>query len=284
MKIERVFVASDLSEASDEAIKQGDRWAAAHGAKLCVGYVLPFIVGTDPFAIQRAINETFELIGAERRASEHLYEKTALLTGRTTSEVEVFVGNGPPVRGILDAARERKADLLVVGPDTTELGSFAERAARDAPSPVLVARPSRESGTWIAATDLSEPSLAALAEAVELARRESKRLSVMHVVADIPKGAARFFKLLGEPMPERKNNVPEARARLEGWLRAHDATDAEVVVVEGDPAGALLRFVAARSPELVVIGSRGLTSESPLGSVAETVVNAAAASVLVVRV
>jgi nucleotide-binding universal stress UspA family protein len=60
---------------------------------------------------------------------------------------------------------------------------------------------------------------------------------------------------------------------------------AEVAVVEGHPASAILKYVEERRPELVVVGTRGHTglARIVLGSVAEHVARAAQASVLVVR-
>ena len=94
-----------------------------------------------------------------------------------------------------------------------------------------------------------------------------------------------MFGMLGAKPPAARNKVPEVRERLHAWLHEHDAASAEVIILEGDPAGALLRLSTERELDLVVIGTRGWSKEElPLGSVAEIVVRDARCSVLVVRI
>jgi nucleotide-binding universal stress UspA family protein len=286
MKIERVFVASDLSESSDEAICQGDVWAKAHGAKLTVGFVLPKFLSANPLFPQEGQGQVFDLLAAGQRASEVLSERTLELTGRSASDCRVVVTNGMPVAGILQAAKQSKADLLVVGPDSSDTASVAERVARHAHCPVLIARTSRPTGIVVAGTDLSDPSFTASKAALDFAKHREGRLTILHSVESSAGAIGKMFRLLGLTAPEPRNTVPEVRERLTAWAKEAGATEAEIVVLDGDAASALLRFASTRAAELVVIGTRGWSDEAdlPLGSVAEVVVRSAACSVLVVRV
>jgi nucleotide-binding universal stress UspA family protein len=290
MKIESVFVASHLSEESDEAIRQGDRWARARGAKLTVGFVLPAVLSANPLSPRYAEFETFDLLAAERKASELLTERTLALTGRSEDDVRTVVATGQRLTGILSAAKAARADLIVVGPDSSDESTLAERVARHAPCPVLIARatggqPSGRSGGVIAGTDLSDPSMPAVRAAIEYGKLRAAPVSVVHAI-EAPSGAlAKLFGMLGAKPPAPRNTVPEVRARLHAWLDEHAASSAEVIILEGDPAGALLRLSTERELELVVIGTRGWSEEElPLGSVAEIVVRDARCSVLVVRI
>jgi nucleotide-binding universal stress UspA family protein len=285
MKIESVFVASDLSETSDEAIRQGDAWAKAYRAKLTVAFVLPKRVTSDPFWPQRATAETLDLIAAERAASIALTDRTREITGRGPDACSIVITNGSPIAGILGAAKAARADVLVVGPDRSDVALVAERVARHAPCPVLIARPAPETGVVIAGTDLSDPSLTAVDVAAEAARVRQGPLTIMHVVESPHGPTSRLYRLLGQTPPRPKSEIPETRAELQRRLKDR-GTNAEVVVVEGEPASALLRLATARVAELVVIGTRGWSEDAdiPLGSVAEIVVRSATCSVLVVRV
>ncbi|MFO0612672.1 MAG: universal stress protein [Polyangiaceae bacterium] len=285
MKIESVFVASHLAEESDEAIRQGDRWARAHGARLTVGFVLPAVLSANPVSPRYAEFETIDLLAAERRASELLTDRARELTGRGADDLTTVVTTGRRLEGILSSAKSARADLLVVGPDSSDEATLAERVARLSPCPVLVARPTRGGGV-IVGTDLSDPSLPAVRAALAYAKQHGAPLSVLHAI-ESPSGAlAKMFGLLGVKAPEPRNRVPEVRARLQAWLEVQQAASAEVILLEDDPAGALVRLSAERRSDLVVIGTRGWSEEAdlPFGRVAEVVTREARCSVLVVRI
>ncbi len=291
MKIESVFVASDLSEAADEAIRVGDRWASREGARLTIGFVLPALVAQNPLFPQAAIFDTAKLIELERRAAEELEDRVVAITGRDANARHISVTIGTAVRGILDAAATAKADLLVVGPDADDGATVAERVARLAPCPVLVARKGGASGGVIVGTDLSERSFTAVREAFDIARRHEQPIAIAHVI-ETPQGPlAKMFAFVGQPVPHPENRVPGARARIQTWLEKErqsgpsDVPAPEIVVVEGEMAPSLTALARSRHAGLVVIGTRGWTTDAelPLGSSAEELLRTARASVLVIR-
>jgi nucleotide-binding universal stress UspA family protein len=290
MKIKSVFVASDLSDAADEAIRTGHTWAERDGASLTVGFVVPEFVARSPLFPQAAALDTAKLIEVERRAAEELDRRVAELTGRDAGGRRISITNGAPVKGILDGAAAAKADLIVVGPDNADDAAVAERVARLAACPVLVARKGTSNGVYIAGTDLSDPSLGAVRAALAVAEKHGGRLAILHVI-ETPRGSiAKIWSFVGQPLPVPENRVPEARAQLHAWLDNRGGTQQshgqpEVVIVEGDPAEALVELAETREAELLVIGTRGWTGEAdlPLGSVAEEVLRTAKCSVLVVR-
>lgn len=284
MKIESVFVASHLSEESDEAIRQGDSWARARGARLTVGFVLPRMLSADPLSPRYAEFETLDLLATERRASELLVDRVFALTGRGEGEVTTLVTTGHRLSGILEAAKGARADLIVVGPDSSDESTLAERVARQSTCAVLIARATGGSGV-IAGTDLSNPSMPGVRAALEYAKLRGMPASVVHAIEAPSSALAKMFGLLGAKPPAPRNRVPEVRARLQAWLEQHEAASTEVIILEGDPAGALMRLSAERKTDLVVVGTRGWSEDAdlPLGSVAEVVVRGARCSVLVVR-
>jgi len=81
-----------------------------------------------------------------------------------------------------------------------------------------------------------------------------------------------------------ERRMSEARDHLSA-LQSKLALTGDVEVVPGPAAEALLRFIEARSPDLVVVGTHGRTGlrRLVLGSVAEKVVRASPSSVLVTR-
>jgi nucleotide-binding universal stress UspA family protein len=153
---------------------------------------------------------------------------------------------------------------------------------------VLVARSPARRGLVVAATDLSADSLPAVEAAVAEARLRDARLVVLHVVDQgVPLASASLSIGLTPVLfsPELLHDLREAvRSRIEAVL-AHLHAQAELTIVEGHAAPTILRYVEAHQPELVVVGTRGRSGLSRilLGSVAEHVVRAAQAAVLVVR-
>src|SRR5262249_55974611 len=149
-----------------------------------------------------------------RRVNDALAERTAEITGRKPNEFRIVIENGKPVPGILRAAKAARADLLVVGPDSSDAASVAERVARHAACAVLVARPSRGTGAVVAGTDLSDPSFGAVTAALDLARARKGALTVVHVIEMPSYSLSRLYKLFGQTPPAHVSKVDEARERV----------------------------------------------------------------------
>jgi nucleotide-binding universal stress UspA family protein len=142
-----VMAALDFTAASEAALVLAAEEAQRRGARLCVVHSVelmglemamsePGMVAPAP-VVMPPPDELKE--GARKRLSEIL--------SRLGVNGELEVTLGPAVEGIIRAASERDADLLVLGTsartgiDRLLLGSVAASVVRDAPCPVLVARP-----------------------------------------------------------------------------------------------------------------------------------------------
>jgi nucleotide-binding universal stress UspA family protein len=291
----RVVVATDFSEAADEAVRQADQRARSAGATLTVFHVILNPLRTDPLFPQFGQEIADATPTLQRDAVERVNGRVTALTGRRAGEFEVVVEDGAPHAVIVRGAEERKADLLVVGAhgatglSRTLLGSVAERVVRHAHCPVLVARHSPKSRTVLVATDFSDPSLPAVAAAGEEARRSGAKLTIFH---SIDLGLS-----LAAEMPEPLTTAPfgfssgareELRDAVDRKLAsalARYGIDGDRVVAFGPAAQAILRYADQLQAGLIVVGTVGRTGlpRLLLGSVAEKVVRTAACSVLVVR-
>jgi universal stress protein E len=291
-----VVCASDLTDASDEGIRQADALARGAGAPLYVLHVVPNALRHHPLFPQLYPGESFNLAALESRAGELLSQRVTDLTGREGESFRAEVDMGTPYAAIVRRAEELKADVVVVGgrrPDGAEtrdlIGDTAEKVVRHAHCPVLVARPGPANGRVLAATDLSDPSLPAVAAGGERARRDGLRLTVLHVLdirtATLSLGVE-FAQGAFPALP------PKAKADLRRWADdklgealEHCGAEGERLVVEGVPADVILRLAGELPAKLIVIGTAGLTGirRMLLGSVAEEVVRRAPCSVLVTR-
>jgi nucleotide-binding universal stress UspA family protein len=291
----RVLVATDLSEASDEAILHGHRLAGADGS-LTVIYVLPRVAttGMDPLFPQEALRATLAVPDLESRAAQSMRTRVAALTQRAQPEVLVRVG--VPADEIVASAEALDASVIVVGSHGRTglarmmLGSTAERVARAASRNVFVARKPLpgEQPAIVLATDLSDASEAAFDAAVEEAKRRSARLVAVHVIADphvaaYSELAAAFGATSLGPPPELEREVSDSLNQI--LARKLDGSNVigEVVVANGEPARTIVGIAEGMGAELIAIGSGDRTrfERLALGSVAEKVVRHAHCSVLV---
>lgn len=290
----RILVAVDLSDESIAALKTARALADARGATLAVVHVLASVGDVQPFFPQSyGINAT-NLLELERLAGEALERRVAEVEG--CSGAERFVELGAPYAEIVRRAEAWNADLVVVGSrgrtgiSRAMLGSVAEHVVRAAHCPVLVARPARGSGVVMAATDLSDPSLPAVARAAEEARLRGARLVVMHAMerslAAYGAGAAALLgNVAPSPTAEDHEQMRSSLVTLLGDAMRRFGAEGDALVLDGGAVASVVRAVEEQKADLLVVGSHGRTGLSRLllGSVAEKLVRLADCSVLVVR-
>ena len=236
---QRVFVATDLGPASDEALLQGHERARGTGAELLVCHVMPSIDRVNPL-FPHLNQQTFPRISAlQERAMVAVSERVAAVTGRSAHDFAVLLDDGVPHATIIEKAEEWRADLVVIGAQGTSrlFGSVAQKVVRYAHCPVLVARARAVRGHILAATDFSDHALPALMAAREEAAASGARVSVIHAVDTGSAAAAGLTTALGSPYPVV---TPEVRKLLVGVARdlilaalARVGLDAVPVVVEG---------------------------------------------------
>ena len=295
--LRKVLCASDLSEASDEAVRQAASYCEQAGSSLVVLHVEPSLERRAWMEYGLAALLPEEMEGLEARAREALEAQLTRAGVRLPDLKAEVVASGEPIYAEIVRRSEAKGiDLLVVGSRGASglarvlLGSVAEKVVRQAHCSVLVARPSPASGAILVASDFSPPSQAAMIAATqEVARRgQSARLAVTHCL-DLPADALgpgywSFISpgsAIANARAARKLNVEQ---RLQKEVR-EAGLKASVTVEEGAPSTGIVRMAESMSAELVVLGSSGRTGLSRvlLGSVADSVIRRAPCSVLVVR-
>ena len=136
----------------------------------------------------------------------------------------------------------------------------------------------------LVADDMLEASQPALDEAVALAKLLRAKLTIVTV---IPMVSPAF----GVPVPIGDSFaalLESATKRLEAIkdrLLQEGVPEVEVALLEGDPVDGVVGFVQKNHPDLIVVGSRGLTATGRflLGSVSDGILHHTHTSVLVVR-
>lgn len=175
--MKRILVATDFSERSDRALRRATLLARQTGAGLTIMHGLDD--DRSPRIVER---ERYEMEGLLR-------ELTATLASvdRLTSNWRVVMGE--PSQAILQAVREEKPDLLVLGPHRRQIfrdifvGTTVERTIRGVHCPVLMANaaPVGPYRHVLLSTDLSEGSRDAMAAYLSLDLSSEARLSALHV-------------------------------------------------------------------------------------------------------
>ncbi|HET6950469.1 MAG TPA: universal stress protein [Acidimicrobiales bacterium] len=293
MTAPRFVVGVDGSDASCEAL----HWTAALAESFGADVVAVHAVGLLEDV------EVHDVPGQEHLAGRRRVVETtwcAPLAGAGFTH-RVELRDGPALDVLLQAARDERADLLVVGsrgtgPDPARaLGSTSLHVLQAAEVPVLVvpapgtggpeARPSpRSVERVLVGVDRSPPSLVALDLAADVAGVLGGSLSVVEVVEYVPAfplGPATSVTCEGEEdAPERTRVLLESAVRglRDRGLRV------QVVVRSGEPAPVLLDLAEDIDADLVVVGTRGRgdPADPALGSVARTVADRVRRPTLVV--
>lgn len=177
---------------------------------------------------------------------------------------EVSVEVGRPEQTIVAAAREQKADLIVVGTQGLGglrkmfFGSVTEKVLRDAEVPVLAVTAAGEGesriafGGVLAAVELDASIEGVLRHAAALAGVLDLPLTVVHVVRPLS-ALPQYTSALGAA---QEAHVREARAQLQqAGARADPRATTEVLT--GSPAETIASRAQAAGGQIVVIGLGG---------------------------
>ncbi len=142
IKLERLLVAYDFSDYSELALKYALSLAQEHQAELHLLHVLPSGTVREPEIAWSPMGKETAYHQAARRLQRAVPQETHLWC-----EIKHAVAEGQPYREILNYAEKHAIDLISLGAHgagfgmRTLFGSNVDRVLRQAPCPVLVARP-----------------------------------------------------------------------------------------------------------------------------------------------
>ncbi len=293
----RILLATDFSDASEEAASQAHAIAARDHAPLGIVHVLPEpmpAAAQIPAWLVTHIPNNAEVAARARAALESRAVK--LMTGGVNRVDTYLEESADAAAAIAKRAEAFGADLIVAGSHGRTgitralLGSVAEKIVRLAPCAVLVARKGPDSGPVVTSTDFSEAAKSGLrAAAVEAARAVSPLVAI-HVFDLAWPGptpyavdAAALSAVVSDTEALR-----DARERLTQALE--EATRGLLVqatgeVLVGEPASLVVQRAEQLGARRVVVSTHGRTGLARLllGSVAEKIVRLAHTSVVAVR-
>ena len=288
MSFKTILCPLDFSEGSGHALRVASRLANESNAELVLVHVWYVPPVTDAGESMLPPDVVKQMTGDVRRGLEAAVgDATALGVKRVKSDLLT----GAPWQAIVDDAKQRAADLIVIGTHGRTglsriwLGSVAEQVVRHAPCSVLAVRVEGEAKPFTHALcpiDFSESSQDALDLASQLLGPSGKA-TLLHVI-DMPIAFGAEAPLVNYEPDLRK----QSEATLATWS-ARAAGKLSVVTTQarfGRPIAQTIEMIDEDpSIDLVVMGSHGRTGlkRALLGSVAEKVVRHARCPVLVAR-
>jgi len=240
----------------------------------------------------------------ERRAAIHAAEQVVgqgTLRAQRRGELRIEIGR--PAERLAAVARERSAEMLVVGSrgrgplKRALLGSVTAELLGSAPCPVLAVPPGavrRAATRWaprprppsvVCGIDGSGNALDAAEVASGLAARMGKRLVLAHAYRPDTGSRNHAEILMHYPSllwQERRAGAALLEAAEE---RLTQFAEPDLRLVLGDPARAVRRVAGRERAELIVVGSRGrgTVKTALFGSVSGALAASAPVPVLVVR-
>ncbi len=298
----RVLFALDGSSHSLDAVSQIGRLLTA-GKDEAIFYCSPPELQPQ----SRAINQ--ELLAQARQALVNsIFEEACKhLPAELHGAVQKVVGTRDPRHGIVLAAEQAGAQLIVVGArglgrlDRMLLGSVSRSVVHNAKIPVWVARPARPAGhaglrvvLACESPELARPAVDLLAKLSWPPKSECRAMTVI---------SGMFAGRVPDWLQQQARS-PEVESMVQAWAREHDAElrsnvariqqfiqtlpagfpACQPLVAEGDAASEILATLAREHADLVVVGvhRKGFFSSELLGSTSEAVLNHATCSVLTV--
>jgi nucleotide-binding universal stress UspA family protein len=140
----RILVATDLTEASEPALAEAIGLARDSGAELLVAHAYQLPNATEAQSVAAGVFEEWDS-NLRSRVEERLQPIVARAQ-KEGLQAGALILTGAPYEAIAEAARQKKADLVVIGTHARKgvsrffLGSVASRIISTASCPVLTVR------------------------------------------------------------------------------------------------------------------------------------------------
>ncbi len=284
LSLKHILVATDFSPISIGALRHALGIARRYQSNVSLLHVIdPSIYG---LAGPDGISADTETAQHDAERIEAGLRSDGSLEGL---KFDAKVSVGPVWDTIAEAIEDKRSAVLVLGTHgrtglrKLALGSVAECAFREAPCPVMTVGPrvlqskscGAEAKHFLVPTDLSPESLEALPYGTSLAEATQGDVSLLYVRDSRSRNKDRDAE-----------SVEAANARLRELLQAHPDAQAitPFIVKTGSPAEVVVAFAKEHQMDLIVMGRRAWSEDSPpMWRTAYTIVTQAACPVLSMR-
>jgi nucleotide-binding universal stress UspA family protein len=290
-KLDTIVVGTDFSEDARAAFRWAIEIAHERGARIVLTHAVAIAMPVAPEVLPMD-DRWYRALEESARAE---LDSWAQLARSKDVPVEIVLGFEPAATSVLELAKNRRADLLVVGTRGLTglrrlvLGSVATRIVRRASCPVVTIHagtaPPRPVRTILLPTDLSDDAARAAEAAVRVfGGAADRRVVLLHAYRyPVVFSNAPAFALTRE-ISAFVHDTRAQLAKLAERFRERGVA-AEVVVEEGIPSQCILKHAEEMKVDLIAIGTHGRSGIDRLflGSTAERVLPEAPCPVLTVH-
>lgn len=248
---QRVLVPTDMSEFANLALRYAAAFRENLGSALTLLYADEIHMPTD--LLEAPIGAYLEQAPADRwKLQERLREYGKAHIG---GSFETLVVQKAPVRAIVEAAKDVRADLIIMGTHGRHgvrravLGSVTEQLLHETEIPVLTVTPGlmgnpKEVGIRriLCPVNFTRVARESLAHACDLAEVFGAELQVLYVVEEI-----------------EKDRVTEVETAFRHWIDpqiADRCSFKNLILPDGDPAQRTLEAATQWNADLIVIGAQ----------------------------
>ena len=267
--LEKILLATDRSEYSEGAIREAIKFASKCSSRIYASMTIE-------------TNPEYETIGSNVFEKEE-GEATAYLDSIKARAVKEGVAcettlheSTDASQAIVDEAAEKKVDMIVIGRHGRKgvakalMGEVAAKVIAHAPCKVLVVPRAAqiEYRNILVATDGSAHAVAALNEAIAIAKRCGSRIIALSAMRD-------------ETEREEARNLSNKAAET----AKKEGVESEAVTPTGRSFNAIVETAGGRSVDLIVMGTEGKTglNHAIMGSTAERIIAYADRPILIVK-
>jgi universal stress protein E len=279
----QILAATDFSTRSNRALRQAGLLAQPGNAQLHIVHVVDD-------------DHPEELVRMEKREAERLLnEQTGSMPELRDVQARPMVVTGDPFDGILRAAAEIAADLIVMGSHRKQLlldifiGTTIERVIRKGKFPVLMVNneAQRKYEKVVVPVDMSDASANAIRVALSTGLINAERATLLHAFSALAEGKMSY---IGSDQASIDSYVASERHRVRDEMAAFLVTNDfnrggwSLRVEEGGTMEIISRAVSEIRPDLLVMGTHGRSGllKALLGSVTEEALRSLNVDVLAV--
>jgi len=283
MGLRRLLATTDFSARSELAVKRAALLCGQFAAELQLLHIVDDDQPTD--VVEQETGQATSLLQA----------MAAKVPNESGKEPISIVKAGDPFQEIVQVATDNDADLIAMGSHRRRIlrdvfvGTTIERVMRTGHHPVLMVNtePKGPYRRVVVATDMSEASANALSTARSLGLFDGAYVSLVHAFEPLAKGMMIYANVEREKIEEHvAHEASETRRKLADFVDQLQLGDLryDLRLAEGPTFRTIKEFVEKEQPDLLVIGTRGLTGVKRilLGSVADAVLRGIECDILAV--
>lgn len=268
--LEKILWADDFSEVSGDVEKVAKKISTIFNSTIIPLHVLPDDILGDNLRAE-----------AEKKVAEKLQEKVLRLRKEGVDVKDPLVYFGRPSQGIVRAAIQTNANIILVGSgknpqgNKSRLGITTFRIIQKSEKPVLVLSPDKPFNIKriLCPVDFSSASERALRNAMTICRKFDAELTVLGVCqADTP----HWLYTAKDREEERNLRLQQHEKSFKTFLSHFELDDLnwQKRSAEGNPPDEITRLIQQQDTDLLIMGTAGRTGLERffVGSVTEKVI------------